>query len=135
MCAAALFRGGGLSVAQEQGPLHRFQHHRRQAAQADADSDTKPGDDSDLPKIPSEYTEGQARYHNLPTFKTDVDIVTLDVSVLDNKGHFIPGIPATNFRVLEDNVPQQIQSINGRSAHDGGHGGRVQQPLPAALLP
>jgi len=28
--------------------------------------------------------------------------------VMDNKGHFIPGIPAGNFRVLEDGVPQQI---------------------------
>ena len=39
-------------------------------------------------------------------------MVTVDVSVLDNKGHFIPGIPAGNFRVLEDNVPQQISQLN-----------------------
>jgi VWFA-related protein len=31
--------------------------------------------------------------------------------VLDNKGHFIPGIPKGNFRVLEDGVQQQIRSI------------------------
>ena len=41
-----------------------------------------------------------------------MDIVTLDVAVLDNKGHFIPGIPPGNFRVLEDNVPQQIREVN-----------------------
>ena len=31
---------------------------------------------------------------------------------MDNKGHFIPGIPPGNFRVLEDGVPQRIQSVN-----------------------
>ena len=37
-------------------------------------------------------------------------MVTLDVAVMDNKGHFIPGIPPGNFRVLEDNVPQQVKT-------------------------
>jgi VWFA-related protein len=36
----------------------------------------------------------------------------VDVAVIDNKGHFIPGIPKGNFRILEDNVPQQIQGYN-----------------------
>ena len=36
----------------------------------------------------------------------------LDVAVLDNKGHFLPGIPREKFRVLEDNVPQQIASFS-----------------------
>ena len=48
----------------------------------------------------------------LASFKSDVEIVTVDVAVLDNKGHFIPGIPSGNFRVLEDNVPQPIKGIN-----------------------
>ena len=38
--------------------------------------------------------------------------MTVDVSVLDNKGHFIPNIPAGNFRVLEDNVPQKITQVS-----------------------
>ena len=32
--------------------------------------------------------------------------------MLDNKGHFIPKIPGGNFRVLEDNVPQQIKGVS-----------------------
>jgi VWFA-related protein len=36
----------------------------------------------------------------------------LQVAVLDNKGHFIPNIPRGNFRVLEDNVPQQVSSFS-----------------------
>ena len=38
--------------------------------------------------------------------------MTLDVAVVDNKGNFIPGIPPGNFRVLEDNVPQQIRKVD-----------------------
>jgi Ca-activated chloride channel family protein len=45
---------------------------------------------------------------NLPTFKSDVATVQVDVAVLDKNGRFIPGIPRGNFRVLEDGVPQQI---------------------------
>jgi Ca-activated chloride channel family protein len=48
---------------------------------------------------------------NVPSFKTDVDVVSLDVAVLDNRGRFIPNIPRGNFRILEDNVPQQIKSF------------------------
>jgi len=52
---------------------------------------------------------------NLPSFKSDVNVVSVDVAVLDNKGHYIPNIPRASFRVLEDNVPQQIKSF-GKSA-------------------
>ena len=38
--------------------------------------------------------------------------MTLDVAVVDNRGQFIPGIPPGNFRVLEDNVPQQIRKVD-----------------------
>ncbi len=41
--------------------------------------------------------------------------VQLDVAVLDNKGHFLPGIPREKFRVLEDNVPQKISSFSVNS--------------------
>jgi hypothetical protein len=34
------------------------------------------------------------------------------VAVLDNKGRFIPNIPGGNFRILEDNVPQQLTNFS-----------------------
>ena len=68
--------------------------------------------EGDLPKIPSAYKKDTMNIGTLPQFKTDVDTVTVDVAVIDNKGHFIPGIPKGNFRILEDNVPQQIQGYN-----------------------
>ena len=70
-------------------------------------------DDSELPKIPSKLSKkAETDTTGLASFKSDVEIVTVDVAVLDNKGHFIPGIPSGNFRVLEDNVPQPIKGIN-----------------------
>jgi Ca-activated chloride channel family protein len=61
-------------------------------------------------KIPSKLQKKDLPA-DLPTFKSDVTTVTVDVAVLDNKGRFIPGIPKGNFRILEDNVPQQISNF------------------------
>ena len=70
--------------------------------------------EKDLPKIPSEYKKTDVPA-NLPTFHSDVNAVQLEVAVLDNKGRFIPGIPKGNFRVLEDNVPQQITNFSANA--------------------
>jgi Ca-activated chloride channel homolog len=53
---------------------------------------------------------------NVPSFSSDVNVVSVDVAVLDNHGHFIPNIPRASFRVLEDNVPQQIKSFGKSTA-------------------
>src|SRR5262245_23199031 len=101
----------GLSIGQTQGPLKdpgATVGKSRKAAEGE-----KKGE-SELPKIPSAYSKKDKPdlSGDLATFKSDVDVVTVDVAVLDNKGHFIPGIPPGNFRVLEDNVPQQIKGVN-----------------------
>jgi len=60
-------------------------------------------------KIPSKFgKKKEAPPEGTPSFRTEVLTVSLDVAVLDNRGQFIPNIPRGNFRVLEDNVPQQI---------------------------
>jgi VWFA-related protein len=65
------------------------------------------------PKIPSRFDKTkQPLPEGVPSFKSDVIAVTIDVAVLDNKGHFIPNIPRGNFRVLEDNVPQPVTGFN-----------------------
>ena len=69
--------------------------------------------DSDLPKIPSRVNrKDQPDTSGLATFKSEVEMVSVDVAVLDSKGHFIPGIPRGNFRVVEDNVPQQVSTFS-----------------------
>jgi Ca-activated chloride channel family protein len=63
-------------------------------------------------KIPSKYKRKEGEINpDAPSFRSDVLSVNLDVSVLDNKGNFIPGIPKGNFRVLEDGVPQTVNNF------------------------
>jgi VWFA-related protein len=116
LCATALFALAGLSTAQDQGPVQG-------PGNTVAKPKTLPPDPSgangtDLPKIPSQYKKDNANVQigNLPNFKTNVDVVSLDVAILDNKGRFIPGIQSNYFRVLEDNVPQQIKSVTAGEA-------------------
>lgn len=69
---------------------------------------------AEQPKIPSQMRKAeQAKVdEQAPTFRADTLSVTVDVGVLDNRGRFIPGIPAGNFRVLEDGVPQKLTGFS-----------------------
>lgn len=113
LCGCALLALTGLVIGQEQGPLPQpGQTVAKPKKPADNSSGTSsaPADSAPLPKIPSQYKK-EKDLSNLPTFKADVAVVTLDVAVVDNHGQFIPGIPPGNFRILEDNVPQQIKKV------------------------
>lgn len=61
--------------------------------------------------IPSEYKRSKDVPQQAPTFRSNATTVNVDVAVLDDKSHFIPRIPAGNFRVLEDGIPQQISQF------------------------
>ncbi len=99
-----------LVVGQTQGPL-KDPGATVAKPRKSTDSNTNP--DTDLPKIPSKLKKDpKLDTKDVTQFKSNVDIVTIDVAVIDNKGHFIPGIPAGNFRILEDNVPQQIRKVD-----------------------
>jgi len=76
------------------------------------DATTTPDDSTPAP-IPSKLSNRNKADlpPGAPAFKVDTSVVTVDVAVIDNKGHFIPNIPRGNFRVLEDNVPQQISTF------------------------
>jgi VWFA-related protein len=109
-CLAAFLILGEISFGQDQGPA-------KDVGETVAKPRKKDGSDSsdaDLPKIPSKL--GNKNKNELPegspSFKVETNVVSVDVAVLDNKGHFIPGIPRGNFRILEDNVPQQIQNFS-----------------------
>jgi VWFA-related protein len=103
-------------TAQQEGPLK--QPGATVAKKKPGDSDNTGNTETELPKIPSKLKKDPAKTisGDAAQFKSDVDIVTLDVAVVDNKGHFIPGIPKGNFRVLEDNVPQQIRNVEAGEA-------------------
>ena len=110
LCSTALVVVlAGVVVAQDQqGPLKT---NGDTVAKKKSTDPAAPADGT-LPKIPSEYKKDKMDLGSLQTFKTDVDEVTVDVEVLDKNGRFIPGIQKNYFRVLEDNVPQQISGYN-----------------------
>jgi VWFA-related protein len=109
-CVATLFVVAGLVTAQQEGPLKA---PGATVAKKKPSTDPEGKSEEDLPKIPSKLKKDPSKTPSgdVAQFKSDVDVVTLDVAVVDNKGHFIPGIPAGKFRVLEDNVPQQIRKV------------------------
>src|SRR5215475_10890222 len=111
-CAATLFVVAGMVTAQQEGPL-KAPGATVAKKKPTPGSDEAPKDE-ELPKIPSKLKKDPAKTPpgDVAQFKSDVDIVTMDVAVVDNKGNFIPGIPPGNFRVLEDNVPQQIRKVD-----------------------
>jgi hypothetical protein len=75
-------------------------------------STNAPAEQPDQAKIPSQYKKNKGLPDGVATYSTDAVTVTVEVSVLDNKGNFIPNIPAGNFRVLEDNVPQKVTQVS-----------------------
>ena len=46
-----------------------------------------------------------------PTFRVQVDLVTNDVIVRDEKGNFVPDLKKEDFEVFEDGVKQEISSM------------------------
>jgi Ca-activated chloride channel homolog len=111
LCITVLVALAGILIGQEQGP-NRDAGATVARPRKPASGNTSPTDESELPKIPSKLSKkGEPDTTGLATFKSDVSVVTVDVAVTDSKGHFIPGLPPSAFRVLEDNVPQQIKSI------------------------
>jgi Ca-activated chloride channel homolog len=71
----------------------------------------KPANDTPPPEeqpIPSEYKKPKDVPKDTPTFRSNATTVSVDVAVLDDHNRFIPNIPQSDFRVLEDGVPQQI---------------------------
>src|SRR5215813_4311694 len=108
-CAATLLVVAGMVTAQQEGPLKQpgaTVAKKKPSAEGEKSEDELPKIPSKLKKDPNKTPSGE-----VAQIKVDVDVVTLDVAVVDNKGHFIPGIPGGNFRILEDNVPQQIKKV------------------------
>lgn len=106
LCIAAAF---GMEALAQQGPTR--EGSETVARPRKKSTETAPGAATEeQEKIPSKF--GRKKEGDVPegaaTFRSDVTTVSLDVTVIDNKGRFIPGIPQGNFRILEDNVPQTV---------------------------
>src|SRR5437867_4752969 len=64
-----------------------------------------------------------------PTFRVQVDLVTTDVLVRDDKGNFIPDLRKEDFEVYEDGLLQDISSM---TVVTGGRVTNALLPPPAA---
>jgi VWFA-related protein len=62
-----------------------------------------------------------------PTFKVQVDLVTQDIIVRDEKGNFIPDLKKDEFEIYEDGVKQDISSM---TVVTGGRVTNVLAPPP-----
>jgi VWFA-related protein len=56
-------------------------------------------------------THGLLAQQQPPTFRSGVDIVQLDVTVLDRNRKPVRGLTAADFALLEDGIPQRIVSV------------------------
>ena len=64
------------------------------------------------PKAPRRMPADEPKPGEQPfAISVDVELVTVDVTVQDNQGHFVPGLKKPNFRIVEDGVPQQVQTF------------------------
>jgi Ca-activated chloride channel family protein len=109
LCALGL----AVSLAAQQGPKSDSSTTVARPRKPSA-TGTAPAAEPDQPKIPSKF--GKPKDGDPPegatTFRSDAVTVTVDTAVVDNKGHFIPNIPQTYFRILEDGVPQQVAGFS-----------------------
>lgn len=96
-----------LPAAAQEGPRKEGSETVARPRKKGAEAEAEPA------KIPSKLSKKDrpALPDGVPTFRSDVNAVSVEVAVLDNNGRFIPGIPRGNFRVLEDGVPQQISNF------------------------
>ncbi len=96
------------SWAQTQGPLGAGSDTVARPRNPKSGSAPAPAE-AEPPKIPSKFEKKDKDVPtSVPVFRTDANTVSVDVAVLDNKNRFIPKLTKSNFRILEDNVPQRV---------------------------
>jgi VWFA-related protein len=71
--------------------------------------------------------QGQPPQQQAPIFKSGVDVIRLDVTVIDKDRKPVRGLLAENFTVLENGKPQRIVAVNEMAAAE-------QDPTPSAWM-
>jgi VWFA-related protein len=75
---------------------------------------------------------GAAAQQKAPIFRSRVDLIQLDVTVLDKDGRPVRGLTKDDFTLLEDNTPQTIQGFTAIDLPDRTIGGPVWADRVAA---
>ena len=76
---------------------------------------------------PAQPTASATTTQQKPTFRVQVDLVTNDIVVRDDKGNFIPDLKKDEFEVYEDGVKQELTSM---TVVTGGRVTNVLAPPP-----
>jgi VWFA-related protein len=79
------------------------------------------------PPKPAQTPAAPAPAQDKPTFRVQVDLVTNDVVIRDEKGNFVSDLRPEEFRVYEDGVLQDLSSMTVVT------GGRVYNPMSAPV--
>jgi len=79
------------------------------------------------PAQPPAQPPASATTQQKPTFRVQVDLVTNDIVVRDEKGNFIPDLKQDEFEVYEDGIKQDISSM---TVVTGGRVTNVMAPPP-----
>jgi VWFA-related protein len=86
-----------------------------------------PSQNAGSPK-PAGQAAAQTAPQKSPTFRVQIDAVSMDVIVKDDQGRFMPDLKKDEFEIYEDGVKQEIASMTMS------HGGRVTNVLEAPPL-
>ena len=78
-------------------------------------------------QTPAPTGQRHAAAQEKPTFRVQVDLVTNDIIVRDDKGNFVPDLKKEEFEVYEDGVKQDISSM---TVVTGGRVTNVLAPPP-----
>jgi VWFA-related protein len=90
---------------------------------------TAAGLSAQTPAKPATTPAQEAQPQQKPTFRVQVDLVTNDVIVKDEKGNFVPDLSKEDFEIYEDGVKQDITQMTLV------HGGRATNILAAPPAP
>ena len=50
-----------------------------------------------------------------PIFRVKVDMVVLSFTITDNKGKYVNGLKPSDFKILEDGIPQKLSTFSARA--------------------
>lgn len=116
--------GPDLAFAQTPGPIQSGPKRPPKPSARTPNANPDVGAEAPAQDLPQIQTRAPLPIpEDTPVFRTDTNFVTVEISVLDNNGVFIPGIPDGNFQILEDGVPQKIVEI-----------GQSEAPMTVCLL-
>lgn len=57
------------------------------------------------------WMQAQDRDQERPTFRVKVDMVVLSFQVTDSKGRYVNGLKPSDFRIVEDTIPQKMATF------------------------